>query len=1047
VANTKANRTYDIVFELTHGVKTSNGLANIKIVSDFFRTQKEMEVNCNAVDCRPMAVTAFNFIAALSAQTSRTPCSANTVVLQVTVNMAIWCDVSITLNNIQGTDGTPKYLPVYFISPGGVKRNGTWISESLSADLPASVRVPRWTDNTIFFNFTVANQKEPRVPSQPIFLQATFRNPGGGSESQQSIVHSDFDAYSGLLQPFTFENKGLVGIDKVVFTTSNISQGNPYPCAKNRVTITLVSNTAFTLQQISRCYPTITLEGLHRSLTPSGTMALQINKDGIFNESGNWYQAEGKLTLPFAGSAAINQTLVFAFDLINPSSAQPATKAQVRLWSSLQSMETSADYREMGGVYQHNTTYKENGEHYPLHVRALFFEVKHIGQSNPHSGCLNVISVTLQVNLPLSISAYCHPKIVIAALSNAEAPTGQILLNAASGQCAASANADMLFQPLAIGGVKGYGLWNDTADSMELWSANDMLPGQPYVFSFGITNPRTGPQTSLVKGQEAPEIRITSAPMTNYPTNTIMKAGIPSYSDLAQTTNEAAALIPSSSIMTQDEGSPCCLCDVKEGDARPLRVKVPVFCNKRIGQSTPLPCSQNTLTITLTSTAKLVANDSILTLSRMIGVLSEKQNQTVFQLDDGSFGQEHNKYFSSRFGSTPGSGNWSSSESKLRLFLLKDIECGLDIVVAFRILNPGDCTQTPLNMQIQADSVSGMGPIILPTDMFADVFSTPPGFSRGDAVPLRIQCLVMQGTIRQSSALPCDAGNMIHVALTLNRPLTLTCQPVITLTGLLGSKCLTGPTLNISQSQNFFKPEVAWNWASGTMILEPMQDLATFVNFSFTLKNPAQGQSANTNITIEVRGSNYLKGFKMFNNFRLNLPTGLQAEFYPLFVKNAKLTLAKIGQQSPFLCDLNAITLKINSNVTVKHCQTIITVGPFAGLTTLQGVSTLRGVGKNLSASQFSYAAPYLTVDLGPLIAAGHETEFVIRVCSRAFSLIPCLHSYGVCDANIHICTPIDCLSVFFLACRWISSTPPPGLPNPMPIVLDTRLGQMAVRT
>jgi len=52
------------------------------------------------------------------------------------------------------------------------------------------------------------------------------------------------------------------------------------------------------------------------------------------------------------------------------------------------------------------------------------------------------------------------------------------------------------------------------------------------------------------------------------------KVGIPSYANLAYTSNTGAALVPTPVAMTQDEGSPCCLCDIEQGDARPLRIKV-----------------------------------------------------------------------------------------------------------------------------------------------------------------------------------------------------------------------------------------------------------------------------------------------------------------------------------------------------------------------------------------------------------------------------------------------------------------------------------------
>ena len=164
-------------------------------------------------------------------------------------------------------------------------------------------------------------------------------------------------------------------------------------------------------------------------------------------------------------------------------------------------------------------------------------------------------------------------------------------------------------------------------------------------------------------------------------------------------------------------------------------IQVPTFCVKRIGQSSTTPCQLNTLTLTLAATTKLIAQDSIITLSNMDGVLSQTQHNAVMQLSDGTFGQGHNTYFAASHGGLSGTGHWNQSEAKLRLFLVQgdendvdahahmrafafflslflthapthphmhmhnsyantDIECGGDVVISFDILNPGECRYT-----------------------------------------------------------------------------------------------------------------------------------------------------------------------------------------------------------------------------------------------------------------------------------------------------------------------------------------------------------------
>ena len=994
-ADTVANVTYNVSFDLTHGAGISTGLDNVMIISDFFSTQKTMDVACvPASTCTPMAVSAFNFTGALSGQTSRIPCNDNTIIVSLSVNMPIFCDLSVTFSNVSGTDGMPSNLRVYFSAPAaysavGVVGTRADSSEEVSAEILANVGAAGRQDTEnlqIVFNFTVFNQREAREPESVVALEAVFSTPDDGDSGQQTLKQMEFAALAPSFrstgptgEDVTFMNKGLVVVKDINFTRFEIEQSNPYPCAVNTISVTLAFDTELKL----RCQPQITLKGLTGSYTPDSNISLQNNKNDMFQATGAWVKDSGEFTVVMVKGAAVEQELVFSFELVNPSTAHPAVTVQARAWSSWQTMVTNATYRELSGIYQHNTTYRDNGEHFPLHVRGLLFEIKHLGQSNPHPGCINVIAVTLQVNIPLGITTYCHPKFVISPLSNAERETGRILLNAVSGQCAASANSDMLFKESAVNGVSGYGTWNDESDKLSLWSANQMMPGQPYTFSFQVKNPMTGPGTNLSSGQEAPNVHISSAFDTGYPDGS--KDGIPSYADTTMTLNSASAPSPASVLMTHDTGSPCCLCDIEEGDAAPLRVKVPTFCVKRIGQSTSNPCQINTLTVTFAPTSKLLAGDSVISLSKMEGVLSEVESQTLMKLSDGTFGQEHNLYFSNAFAGDEGYGDWSQDDAKLKLYLIKDIECGSDVVISFDILNPSDCSIGPITVQIEAESLAGKAPIILPSDMHNDIYSIPADGNRGDAAPLKLNCVTMQGTIRQSTVLPCEVDNTIHVALTLNRPLALTCVPSITIVGLLGADCPASAHISINETSGLLNQTAEWNLDTGTLVVRPVADLLNGVNFSFTLTNPARGQPANPEIKMDLLSSNWAaraagSDFVMLDDVGLSLPAGFDATLYPLFVENAKLTVSEIGQRSPFLCDLNAITIHLTSNVTLKHCETIITVDGFANT---QSPSVIHGNGVNLSNIDFTWTLPpKLTVDLEPFKAAaaatGSDTDFWI---------------------------------------------------------------------
>lgn len=52
-----------------------------------------------------------------------------------------------------------------------------------------------------------------------------------------------------------------------------------------------------------------------------------------------------------------------------------------------------------------------------------------------------------------------------------------------------------------------------------------------------------------------------------------------------------------------------------QGDAEPLKVHAPFFCTRSIGQNTPYPCANNTLTVSIMANTFLSANGTVITLT------------------------------------------------------------------------------------------------------------------------------------------------------------------------------------------------------------------------------------------------------------------------------------------------------------------------------------------------------------------------------------------------------------------------------------------------
>ena len=84
-------------------------------------------------------------------------------------------------------------------------------------------------------------------------------------------------------------------------------------------------------------------------------------------------------------------------------------------------------------------------------------------------------------------------------------------------------------------------------------------------------------------------------------------------------------------------------------------MKAPVFCTKNIGQSSPYPCDNNTITVTISSTGPLYGNTSTITISG----LSDAEHPAGFiKLHDRSQGQKHEMLFSPAIDADLGFGTW-----------------------------------------------------------------------------------------------------------------------------------------------------------------------------------------------------------------------------------------------------------------------------------------------------------------------------------------------------------------------------------------------------
>ena len=1018
--------------------------------------------------------------------------------LTVLVQVLYSCRPTVTISglmNAQTASGSIEVTSGSAVAPATFSReSGTLVLNltSLFSAEEALLSNNKTQDSyktTFLFRFNLENPANPQHLNTPsihgeISLGSTLQqtSPSSILAFTDIFLRQRFGNSSQLLTSL----KGPSGSQKWLplfvstldFTTRRIRQSTPYPCVDNKIVVDLRSN----IDLVPSCQFSLTLTGLTHALTPDNS-ALGISTENstasILNPEGVWTQTPGTLEVNVTALMSHNTDYSFGFFLVNPyqnrgraqisiHAANKGSSASVTPFGSnilyLDMSESEAD--APASIYKSSTEYSGDLEAWPLYVRNLKFEIKTIRQSTPHAGCRNSITVSLQTNVPLTPNAYCQPRITISGFKSANHTSGKIGLVALSGSCPDGGNAAFVFQH-AREGLPGFGTWfngssecagGQQADSstacqnaadpaqqqhqghLELWSAQQTQPGTPYSFSFYIRNPLVSDGTGIdplefdetgIDPQGSPTINIQSLG----PSGGEAKFGVPSFVNAASQQES----------MDRSQDRPCCLCDVNEKEASPLVVKAPVFCKKRIGQSSPYPCTNNTLTVTISATTQLYANFSVITISGLAGAEAPTGPLKLF---DNSGGQDHDQIFAPAIGGQAGYGSWDNVDKALTLHVVQDIECSGEYFFSFTVRNQNS-KQAARDVSIAASRLHLYHPtsVIKPTVMTPDLVTQPVARGRaGDAAPLFIwEPIFTVKTIVQNSSVPCD-HNVISVSLRSSVPLFPACSPVVTISGLTGSDSPSNPRrywtqysscagINCSQAQpcpqghfcNFqsgshglcepcfnctdkqdrsleptrstsalcnacglatagvadcanqcnanlhstisyaqinhlncssgstilqgmpisalgdafpFENVGDWNMALGTLKLRIISSTieTDVLSFSFSLKNPSRNPIPAVN-SVQVRADGIVFPTVMMDLVNSSTYSALSSDpvsrLYPLFIDMPSFTVSKIGQDSPWPCDLNTIHVSlVSSTLLLRECSPTITIMGITGMRT-----------------------------------------------------------------------------------------------------------------
>ena len=274
-----------------------------------------------------------------------------------------------------------------------------------------------------------------------------------------------------------------------------------------------------------------------------------------------------------------------------------------------------------------------------------------------------------------------------------------------------------------------------------------------------------------------------------------------SYAVTFQVLNPGGARGAAAAVSVGASGSPQLGFARMEGGAglrAPLAVLDPGFAVRRLGQSTPWPGAQNTITCTLAAAGPLQSG-AVLLLMGLVG--SATGDTTALVISTATLPGTQGPALS-------GTATWRQAAGALAVQVARNTAIGEEVVFAFQLTNPG-VGQSPPAPILAAAWPSGGGPA--PSDaMAAGPWAVPPqavdadggapasvpGAAPGDASPLRVYSPGFP-VASVSQAGP-GAGGLITVTLVPNCNIAAAAGSRITVAGLVGSATPDGEALYLA---------------------------------------------------------------------------------------------------------------------------------------------------------------------------------------------------------------------------------------------------------
>ena len=869
---------------------------------------------------------------------------------------------------------------------------GSWTGSGSGAELRLEAAGDFLQDRTYNFSWVVTNPPWTDGSTEATAkYQMSTSNLGLGTAHSTTntfvLAEDTFIKVDAIAEPihmgrsqtgvgFTAADAHPLFIRKPALLVANITQSTANPCAINTISVSLRSNVPLITSYASGCSPEIVISGLlttgtfEQYRTISNVQANSVSATEIVYKNASWTQAEGKLVLVFENQT--RESMVFEagplytldFEVTNPAKPQSSPPINAKMWNGV---EQPMD--------------RGSGDHQPLTITDAIITLSNVTQSS-HIPCDDtVITITVSFNVPLLLS--CSPTLTLRGLTNSRTSPTSV------------ENSQGVF-----GNTVGSNLtWILGTGELRLQALADVAAGL-HVFTLGLRNPDYGQQErsvdingamfNLAHSQDPHTFTSSINPLfeedstcTDTPATTWVDwegNGCAAYTanlswcDTAVNRATANATVVKTSAPPHfDAGKSaldmCCTC--MRAHARvyaPLYVKE-VILTSRIGQKSPFPCDNNTISVTLSANVAL--------LSRCVPTLKIMNLQNAIHAPGNVsiLASSASQFASTGVWNVEGAGNHN-----LAIIISSNTVATTAYAFSFVVRNPSKHQASPA-VSIELSGIfikkSGTAKIKVDQAMDKDVsnvndynpcylnFNCVGTWAReGTAAPLYVRNAAFEAGqagvhhrpenttnsndfnhtqttfVSQSSFMPCEL-NEITVEFKINVPLLTRCNPCITIEGF-AKTFSEDQMLQISgPNSTVFAASGTWTRANGKLIVQIAQNTQpnTPYRFSFQINNTNAAQEPQKvyltgSLTDELTASND-PAQPLLGSVQLASDTSAGDNNQPMYIMNTVWTKYEINQSNPLPCAVNTITVLLATSVKLLQlCTPTLVLADIKGFAT-----------------------------------------------------------------------------------------------------------------